>query len=345
MAGKDFEWEQKTLERAKDRVTAMHSRMKTLEYPYHRAITDSEWGSASARKRRKKSHPRELWKIVVEKEPELLRDKNGELTSIDAWVRVYRMDGREVKVDPHRVMNNPPVGDSDPAEFFLRNVQESILQAPNPRGWNTKGTVSQFFPPADTPTTISSTNATYSTARTGGTLSAFAIVSVGVGQTTGFVIREGFLRFVTGATIPDADIVSAVTFEMAVDTDQSATDFTCNVREKIWTPAPLSTADWVSGAALSGTLLASRSTAGMTAYPGYTAWTSQAAFLTTANLKTGTVELMLCSSRHEAGTTPTGNEYIQADMDSVVPRLTVTHNGAGSFPPVLQRNTPRIWRL
>lgn len=318
-----FEWEPKVLEQAKDKVAALHERVKALRYPHHLPVADG-------------------FKLVIEKEPELLRDKNGELTSIDAWVRLYQKDGREVRIDPHRVMNFPPETKGDPAQFFLRNVVDSVTQAPNPRGWNTKGTVSQFFPPGDSPTTISSTNATYSTARTGGTLSAFATVTIGVGQATGFVIREGFVRFVTGATIPDTDTVTAVTFEAALETDNSVTDFTCNVREKIWSAGGLTTADWVSGASLTGTLVASLSTASMAALFNYSAWTSQAAFLTTANLKTGTVELMFCSSRHEAGTTPTGNEYIQMDFDSVPPRLTVTH--VSTTPAIYQSKPNRIWR-
>lgn len=177
---------------------------------------------------------------------------------------------------------------------------------------------------------IESFNATYSTARSGGTLTAnTAGGSANVGQVAGYACYEAFLSFDTSA-IPDGDIITAVTLSLdgTGAIDGSDTDFTINARVYDW-GASLTTADWIAGASLSGnTLVASRSTSGWNA-SGYNAFTSEAAFLTAIN-KTGVTYLVLSSSRHEAGTTPTGNEYVgvaTADTTGTThdPKLVVTH--------------------
>lgn len=177
---------------------------------------------------------------------------------------------------------------------------------------------------------IESSNATYATARSGGTLVAnTGGTSVNVGQVTGYACYEAFLSFDT-STIPDGDIITSVTLSLdgTGATDGSDTDFTINARIYNW-GAGLTTADWIAGASLSGnTLVASRSTSGWSA-SGYNALTSEAAFLTAIN-KTGVTYLVISSSRHEAGTAPTGNEYVgfataEASGTTHDPKLVVTH--------------------
>lgn len=177
---------------------------------------------------------------------------------------------------------------------------------------------------------IESFNATYSTARSGGTLTAnTAGGSANVGQVAGYSCYEAFLSFDTSA-IPDGDIITAVTLSLdgTGATDGSDTDFTINARVYDW-GASLTTADWIAGASLSGnTLVASRSTSGWSA-AGYNAFASEAAFLTAIN-KTGVTYLVISSSRHEAGATPSGNEYVgfaTANNSGTAndPKLVVTH--------------------
>lgn len=177
---------------------------------------------------------------------------------------------------------------------------------------------------------IESSNATYGTARSGGTLVAnTGGTSANVGQVTGYACYEAFLSFDT-STIPDGDIITSVTLSLdgTGATDGSDTDFTINARVYDWGPS-LTTGDWIAGASLSGnTLVASRSTSGWSA-SGYNDFTSEAAFLTAIN-KAGVTYLVISSSRHEAGTTPSGNEYVgfaTADNSGTAndPKLVVTH--------------------
>lgn len=194
---------------------------------------------------------------------------------------------------------------------------------------------------------IQSGNATYSTARSGGTLSVSGGFSVIAGQATGFNCWEAFIAFDT-SSIGGSSTVSVVTLDLWLEVDNSATDFTMNARDRAWGPT-VTTADYVAGASLSGsTLVASIASSGIGATGAYKTFTSQAAFLSITNIKTGTVEIILCSSRHEGNNQPTNNEYLQftsADNTGTTqdPKLTVTYTVVSSLPPV-QSKANRIWR-
>lgn len=160
---------------------------------------------------------------------------------------------------------------------------------------------------------------------------------------------EGFISFDTSA-ITDSDTVSVVTLDLWLVTDVSTTDFTIEARERDW-GATLTTADYVAGASLSGlTLMASISTSGIGATGAYKTLTSQAAFLTATNLKTGTVYLLVDDSLEVAGTAPSSgvNENVlfsSADNAGTTqdPKLTITHAAAPSAMPLCQSTTPRVW--
>lgn len=174
---------------------------------------------------------------------------------------------------------------------------------------------------------ISSIHATtYATARSGATLTANTSEQV-VGQAKNYgwggdnyACFEGFLTFDTSEVPASATIDAPPTLYAAVETNSTDTDFTLRAGVS-WTP-DLTTADWVAGASLSGkTLCASKSTSGI-ATNTYYALTSESTFLS-AIVKEGTTALLLWSSRHEAGTTPTGAEYLKL------------HSATSAYPPYL----------
>jgi hypothetical protein len=196
---------------------------------------------------------------------------------------------------------------------------------------------------------------TYATARTGSTLTAdTAGTTFTVGQDatvskgTAYDCWEGFLSFDTSG-ITDTDLVSSIVLDLWLVTDSSVTDFTLEARERDW-GASLTTADWVSGASLGAlTLMASIATSGIGATGAYKTLTSQAAFLTATNLKTGTVYLIVDSSRHVGNNTPTGDEFVilsSADNSGTTqdPKLTITHAAPVAMPP-FQVTTPRVWSV
>ncbi len=201
---------------------------------------------------------------------------------------------------------------------------------------------------------VQSRNTTYSTARAGSTLSVFSASTVAtVGQELDagtYFCYESFLSFDTSA-IGASATVSAVDLDIYLTSDFSTTDFTINARTFDWSSGGLTTGDYVAGASLSAnTLLATCATSGIGATGSYKTFASQAAFLTAPNLKTGTVYIVLASSRLEGNNTPTGTEYIffsTADASGTTqdPKLTVTYTLAGKAFLFPQRTTNRIWRV
>lgn len=159
---------------------------------------------------------------------------------------------------------------------------------------------------------ITSSSTTYSSARSGTGLSANnSSTTMEVGQQRGGSTRfcyEGFVTFDCSSITGSA---SSATLNLNADFDVSTTNFTTNARTHSWSGSGLTTADWVAGASLSAlTLLASFASA---SYPGdgnYAAFTSDAALLTAVDLH-GTLDMLLCSDRHEAGNDPIVNEYIR----------------------------------
>ena len=116
---------------------------------------------------------------------------------------------------------------------------------------------------------------------------------------------EGFLAFDTSTVV---GTITAVTLSVYGMNDSSVTDFTLEARLHDW-GATLTTADWVPGNQLgTKTLLASMNTSGWSA-AGYNTLTSDAAFLTNIN-QSGFTRVLMCSSRHRLGNTPSGSEFV-----------------------------------
>jgi hypothetical protein len=160
---------------------------------------------------------------------------------------------------------------------------------------------------------IQSTNATYATARTGGTLAVQDAASGGLcGQAEffGYACREAFMDFDT-SVITDTDTIDSAALGIYGSNDFSTTDFTIQVRLNDW-GGTLTTADWVSGASLSGTLLATYATSGGWSTAGYNTFTD-VAFPANIN-KAGSTRVMFNSDRHAAGSAPAGftNEFVDA---------------------------------
>lgn len=309
--------------------------------------TRSAWRRA---RRERLTRPLGGGHLVVDREPELIHGPGGDVVGVDAWVRLFDRAGREVRVDPHRRIVNPPTvheGVQDPAEAFYRVVEDSVVGTPNARGWRTRGTVTTVFAGTGDGT-VYSTSTTYSTARSGSGLSVDNGSEMGVGQSffsPDYGCHESFLSFDTSAV---GGGITVVELALRLTVDQSDTDFTVEARESAWTAGGLTTADWVAGASLgTPTLLASLSTSGIGATGSYKTFTSQAAFLTATGMGTGTVAMLLCSSRHRGNNTPSGFEdvyFSSADASGTTqdPKLTITH--ASLAPPKFTSRPARIWK-
>lgn len=308
-------------------------------------------------------------RLVFYQEPGFIVDDGGEVVGVDAWVRLYEPGGQEARIDPHRRIINPPtvpragvrevrgagpddvarVVTPDPGEAFWEAVWESVAGAPNPRGWSRThrgvGTVTTVFGDTADGRIFSEDATTYATARTGGTL---AVSTTGtehsVGQEhNGSLYRciEAFIAFDTSA-ITDTDVVSAVVLDMWLTFDGSTgAEFTVEVRDFDW-GATLTTGDYISGANLgSSTLVSSIGSASIGATGAYKTFTSETAFKTVTNIKTGVVRLGLSSDRHRLGTAPgtSTQEFLTfsfADNAGTTqdPKLTITHGpGAPPLPP------------
>lgn len=302
-------------------------------------------------------------RIVLDSPVGLIRNKRGDVIGVDAWVRLF--EGKdEVPIDPHRIVINPPTHvvvdgregiDVEQGEFVERRTVEapqeafwealwdSVTSTPNPRGWRTRGTVTTIYS-STADGYLESSSGGYTIARAGGQfLSAFtgsATIDVGqrrfAGKDVLYYCIEGFLSFDT-STIDDSDDVTDVSLSLWLTADNSVTDFTIEAREQNW-GASLETGDFVAGASLSGlTLLASLSTSGIGGTGAYKAFTSEAAFTSATNLKTGTVYVLLSSSRLRTGDQPSGNEYVSfssADQTGTTqdPKLTITHGPSNTAP-------------
>ncbi len=193
---------------------------------------------------------------------------------------------------------------------------------------------------------IQSRNATYATARTGGTLT----VSVGgqydrVGQLLSaeplYYCWEAFFAWDLSSIPAGATINSATLALCPNSSDNSTTDFTLRARDFSWTGSGLTTADYVSGASLgsTGTLRAHYDTSsGWSPNGTYKSFTDDAMVaLVTANIG-GTLQLLIFSSRHEAGTTPASvtdeYEYFGGIGDANPPRLTIDYTPKANRDPM-----------
>lgn len=222
--------------------------------------------------------------------------------------------------------SNPPLG-ADPESTWREMLTEAIFDRYERAGLpldpdDPDPTLTAYGITADG--AAYSAGSTYSTVRSGA--AGVAIDGNGgptattdyIGQDLGNLVGagvywcgEGFFGWDT-SSIGSGQTITAATASWYMVADYSTTDFTMNVYARDW-GGTLETGDWVAGADLSGlTLVASKATSGIGS-AGLKAWTSEAAFLTSVN-PTGSTYVLMASSRHAAGTTPTGIELLQLQM-------------------------------
>jgi hypothetical protein len=150
---------------------------------------------------------------------------------------------------------------------------------------------------------VYSQNATYTTARSGGTLAADnsgAVTAVGQRLATSvYYCHETFLSFDTSSVVGTPDSASLELYGYSSDTD-GVGGWTVNARAYDW-GASLTTGDWIAGASLSGNALRATFASSSFATSAYNAFTAESTFKD--NLA-NPVRLVLSSSRHEAGTVP-----------------------------------------
>jgi hypothetical protein len=185
---------------------------------------------------------------------------------------------------------------------------------------------------------IDSSDATYATARTGGTLTTTVDPALLlVGQATGYQCLETFEVFDCSGIDAGETVTSAI-LNLSLFADESVTDFLIEARNSDW-GATLTNADWVSGASLSGlTLLGSLNTSGIGPAHQYKQW-SDVAMSAHVDSKAARTYVVLSSSRHRIGDTPTGDEYVilrgvaQAGTGSD-PYLDVTTNPGPTYADI-----------
>jgi len=149
-----------------------------------------------------------------------------------------------------------------------------------------------------------------------------------------FFVYESFLAFDT-SSVGSGSTVSAAVLNLTCNTSSSASSFTCETRMYDW-GANLTTADYISGASLTQTLVASVDT-GSLADGAHVDFTDVAL---PANInKTGSTRLVINSSKTRLNTAPTAAEsptFFSSDYAGTTsdPKLTVTYT-AGSPPGFL----------
>ena len=259
--------------------------------------------------------------------------EEGTLDPVDArFVGGGRIVGHLERRATKGVAYRRIVGAPDPEAALIEAIWDSIDLTPNAKGWRTRGTVTTVFATAPGGAgTVRSSNATYATARTGGT---FTTPDTHIaGQTfvsPDYRCYEGFLIFNTSG-IPDTDTVSAVTASLDGFSNSSATDFISGLAASAYNGGPVVTGDWVSGAAIPTPELATWNSSGYVA--GYNAFTETADFKDAIN-KTGNTALIFYSQRHRDATVPSGNEFVNfVDADAAGtgddPKLDITHAAGG----------------
>ena len=175
-------------------------------------------------------------------------------------------------------------------------------------------------------------NTVYSAAREGTTTVGYNLAALIAGQygAGSYACYESFIAFDT-SSIPDGATITQVELSLYLTDDKSDTDFTVQVRPKTWTGSGLTPADWVAGADIDAlTLLATLNSSGIGATGAYKTFAENGSNFRAAINKTGNTELILTSSRHAAGNTPTGYEYLVfQDADNAGtdqdPKLVVTY--------------------
>jgi hypothetical protein len=176
-----------------------------------------------------------------------------------------------------------------------------------------------YAAPAGTVGDVKSSDPAYATAAAGAALTASGQQTLIVGQSVvsgNYHCTETFLRFNTGAVLPDACTVTNVTlhtwlvgpaaaiFPAERRAPRVGIDTALEARSKAWGPT-LATTDWVAGSTLGTLPLRATVTVGTTTPTnGWLPWTSDASFKTVVS-KTGYTELVLHSVRHRTATAPT----------------------------------------
>lgn len=179
---------------------------------------------------------------------------------------------------------------------------------------------------------VRSNDATYATARSGSSLIAITAdannLEIGQDGGGGYYLYESFIGFDTSA-LGSSATVSAAVLSLWLLIDNSTVDWTVQARLQSWSAGGLTTADWVAGASLTQTLLATLATSGIGATGAYKDFTSDAAFPGNVN-KTGNTEMILCASDMVTGTPPAEfRDVIFDDADTAGttsdPKLTITY--------------------
>lgn len=197
---------------------------------------------------------------------------------------------------------------------------------------------------------IRSANATYSTARSSGTLTLFTTNPAYVGQryvSGEYRLYEALLAFDTSG-IPNDATVTAATLILDGYGGTLTQDFTIQARAYDF-GATVATGDWVSGNPSDTpsiddyTLLATFDTTGWTTGGADNSFSSESAFPGAINV-TGETRIVLGSSRHLNGDTPSGdNEYATFYWATDhYPQLDITYTPAAAAAHFMQ---PRrgIW--
>lgn len=149
---------------------------------------------------------------------------------------------------------------------------------------------------------------------------------------------EVFLDFDTSA-IDVNDRITQVDLVMYLYADRSDTDFVLRAHPHAFTP-PAGEGDWVPGDQLASLpVLATLNTAGIGSSGELKTFTENGDLLREAINKGGLTTIMLSSSRHQAGDTPSGDEFLDFDAadngTGTAPRLVITHQTANL--PALQQ--------
>lgn len=269
--------------------------------------------------------------LVIDREPGLVL-VGDEARGVDFYVRLFDAAGKELRVDPHRRIVNPPVvsrSGLDPQAALVEVLFDTLKTAPNPRGWRTAGTVDTFFS-QNVDGYVDGTSGTYLTARSGaGSYAADSSSNpLYFGQfllTGTYTLYEDFLSFDT-SPLPDTDVISSAVLSGFLNDNHTSGSFILQARLDNWGTS-LTTGAWVPGASLSAlTLLATLDTSllSTTAYYAFT----DVAMPANVN-KTGVTRMLLCSSKLVSGTAPAALEYGAFTIDhsgsSNDPKLDVTH--------------------
>jgi len=175
---------------------------------------------------------------------------------------------------------------------------------------------------------VSGTHAVYATARTTSTSFSDTHLYVGQYSSGGYSVQRGFLKFDT-SSIPDSGILTSATIGLTIYDDGSDTDFDVDIIKQDWSsqdPITDGNRETAFDNCLSGTKdVTWRNTSGASTDTRYTSPSLD----TTQISKTGATYYSMRSSRDYAGTTPTGNEYVDlypySASSSYRPLLTVDY--------------------